>query len=81
MGVSADDCRPLQKDLIAVLGFGRAAKIVVQVIVFKAQSVKFAEIPGEVWRVAHGPLRRGINDRSVVDLESVDQFLLSFRSA
>ena len=42
MGMSTDHGRPLQENLIAILGLVRAAKIVLQVIVLKAQAVKLA---------------------------------------
>ena len=47
MGMSTDDRRPLEENLIAILSLVRAAKIVVQVTVLKAQAIKLAQIPGE----------------------------------
>jgi hypothetical protein len=45
--MSSDNGRPLEKNLIAIFSFVRAAKIVVQVRVLQPQSVKFTEVPGD----------------------------------
>src|SRR5215831_17433555 len=66
----SDHSRPLEKDLIASFSLVRAAKIVLQVIVFKAQPVKLAQIPGEKRCIAHGPMSRAIKNGGIVDLKS-----------
>jgi len=76
----SDHSRPLEKDLIAVLGFVRAAKIVVQVVVFKPQPVKLAQIPRNERCIAHGPMPRAVKDGRMSICNPADQFLLSFAS-
>src|SRR6266850_4375137 len=63
--MSTDHSRPLDKKLIALLGFVRF-EIIAQVAVLKAQPVKFADVPGQVRRIAERPLPRVINDWSII---------------
>ena len=58
----SDHSRPLEKHLIAIFSFVRAAKIVIQVVVFKPQPVKLAQIPGNERCIAHGPMSRAVKD-------------------
>jgi len=67
--MSSDNRGPLDKKLIAFFSFVRA-KIVFQVAVLKTQSVKFAEVPGHVRRIAERPLAWVINDGSVIEEKS-----------
>ena len=73
--MSSDNRCPLHKKLIAFFGFVRA-KIVVQVAVLKTQSVKFAEVPGHVRRIAERPLAWVINDGSVIEEKSGGPILI-----
>ena len=64
-----DSRGPLDKKLIALLSFVRA-KVIVQVAVLKTQPVKFAQIPGQVRRIAEGPLVPVIDHGSVIEEKS-----------
>src|SRR6266436_5524636 len=78
MGMSADHSGPLEKELIATVCLVRL-KIVAQVIVFKPQSVKFAEVPRDIRRIAECPLARGIHIRSIVELKTRRPVLIQFQ--
>ena len=64
--MSTDHSRPLEKKLIAFVSFVRF-KIIAQVAVLKTQSVKFADVPGHVRRIAECPLAWVINDWSIIE--------------
>src|SRR5262245_53524578 len=67
--MSSNDGRPLEKKLTA--SFSLVGVIIVaQVVILKAQAVKFAEVPSEKRRVADRALARVVNDRSVIDLKT-----------
>ena len=68
MGLSSNDGRPLEKKLTASFSLVRVI-IVAQVVILKAQAVKFTEAPGEKRRVADRALAWVVDDRSVIDLK------------
>jgi len=65
--MSADNGRPLEEKLIAAFIFVRRVKIVGQIVVLKAQPVKFAQIPSHKRRIADRPLPRALDERSPIE--------------
>ena len=76
----ADHSGPLEKELIATVCLVRL-KIVAQVRVLKPQSVKFAEVPRNIRRVAECPPAWGIHVRSIVELKSRRPVLIQLQLA
>ena len=76
--MSADDGRPLEKNLIAAVGFV-LADVVVGMSKLQAQAVKLAQIPSHEWRIADGLFARALNARRVVEKKSRGPILVELQ--